>query len=239
METHHPLLAVLGQLAALPPRSRRLLRVLLAELDGANSSAPSEEMPAAAFAGYEDADRRLDRGGGSVVDPPAITNSSATHTAKTRRARPKVAAKAATPDLAWAELRSALLAEIRRREMTHKTAAEAIGLERGSLSRLLRQTRMPSAESLARVRKWLAAAPATSSAPEAPGATPLSPPYRLSEAQRGRLALTLEHNPGALRGRVTREIAEKAAAGQSLDPAVITRLAEVIDRPQGNGAATE
>jgi transcriptional regulator with XRE-family HTH domain len=240
METHHPLLAVLGQLAALPPRSRRLLRALLVEVDDANPSAPTEEMPAAAFAGSEDADRRLDRGGGSVVDPPAITNSSATHAAKTRRARSKVAVKAATPDLAWVELRSALLAEIRRRGMTHKTAAEAIGLEPGSLSRLLRQTRMPSAESLAKIRKWLAAVPATSSAPDASGAARLSsPPYGLSETQRSKLGLLLEVDPGVIRQVASQALAQKAIDGQSLDPAVVARLAEVVDRPQGNGAATE
>jgi hypothetical protein len=48
----------------------------------------------------------------------------------------------------------------------------------------------------------------------------------------------LQHDPGALRGVATREVAEKAAAGQPLAPAIIARLIEVVDQPQtSNGAA--
>jgi hypothetical protein len=64
------------------------------------------------------------------------------------------------------------------------------------------------------------------------------PPYKLTDQQQSRLALVLQHDPGALRGVATREVAEKAAAGQPLAPAIIARLIEVVDQPQtSNGAA--
>ena len=64
-----------------------------------------------------------------------------------------------------------------------------------------------------------------------------SPAYRLNQDQRDRLALALEHDPASIRAVTSRSLAEKAAAGQSLDPAVIVRLVEVVDRPQGKRAA--
>lgn len=58
------------------------------------------------------------------------------------------------------------------------------------------------------------------------------PAYKLSQDQRDRLGLILQHDRGSLRGKVTIEIAEQAAAGQRLNPAIIARLIEVVDPPQ-------
>lgn len=64
------------------------------------------------------------------------------------------------------------------------------------------------------------------------------PAYKLTETQQSRLVLTLQHNPGVLRGVATREVAQKAAAGQRLAPEIIRRLVEIVDQlPPGNGAA--
>jgi transcriptional regulator with XRE-family HTH domain len=252
----HPLLRVLADLVALPPRGRQLLRALLVEVDGddAPSAAPSLTAPTNPTL---------------ITDVSSATNSSAdrrqmteprtrTKTRLPRSVRARTSGKTGIPDLQWAELRQELLEKIEQLGVTHKTVAEELDLDRATVSRYLRGAQAPGVATMAKLREWVTAA--TPRPPPAPAAEPgetttnghdraagprlsrpgeVLPPYKLTEDQRNKLGLILATDPAAIAAVASRALAQKAIDGQRLAPEIINRLTELIEQPSGNGAGAE
>jgi hypothetical protein len=152
---------------------------------------------------------------------------------------------------AWAPLRARVLAELAARGMSRRELGAAVKIAHGTLKPvLLPHGRAPGAANIAKLRRWLArqkadeprAPPAESAACVPEGGSnglkrdgPL-PPYKLTAAQRERLAGYRELDERTVRkaAGVTAEVVDEAVAGKSLAPEIIGRLVGFLEQqPSG------
>lgn len=211
----------------LGPNARRLLRLLLAEID-----APAE------------ADRPIAPDGGVRLrpSPETIARKKRKERAKLRQDAASVADGKAGAG-GWTELRQALRARIADRGLSYRQVANEIECRQGTLRTWLSQSSTaPSERAQARLRRWLreGAALPEPDAMAAPVEHDLPPPYRLTAAEQASLAGHLAlGNARELRDRfgANRELLEQAAAGEHLASEVIVRVRAALDPRPGNGVA--
>jgi hypothetical protein len=140
----------------------------------------------------------------------------------------------------WEVLRPRLHAIVAAADTTGRyEISHALGISSTTLRGII-STSTPGAATIGRVATWLASRDRDEIAEEAPhpgngadGATL----HRLSREQRERLAGYASLDPMQIRRQigVTAELVSRAVAGQSLDPAIVERLAAFLECGGGDG----
>jgi hypothetical protein len=159
----------------------------------------------------------------AVVQPAAVRRCNASMSPT----EPSISATA------WAELRPQLRALVDRGEVTLEAIAIAINLSPTTLSRALAPAhRGPGRAAVARLAAWLAEHDADEISLGAGNSVDDDAPVsdRLSQTQRDRLAFVAEHSFAEIRRatHVSRDELDLAIAGEIVDPAVVTRLADFL-----------
>jgi hypothetical protein len=200
----------------LGPHARRLLGLLIAEID---RPAPMIET-------------RKD------IPSPRPLPATIERRQRRQRAQQRQAAKAANKAVEandWGQLRQQLRTIIRERRLTHAEVGAALAAKPGTVATWLARShadRAPGERAQARIRQWLRDGAVVSAA-----VVPL--PNRLNEDEQARLRGHLALQDGRelqVQFGANKSVLEEAAAGAHLNAEVVSRVRAVLT---GNGAAAE
>lgn len=137
---------------------------------------------------------------------------------------------------AWLPVRNRVLGSLTASGMSRQELASELGIGLTTLKAgLMRRCRVPGEGNRAKIESWLERAAKSNGASEpAPGAS-APPPYRLTAAQREKLAGYRQLDERSLRksAGVTLETVDAAiAGGRDLAPEIVAKLALFLDQQQ-------